>query len=55
VLLVLQPSSIPAGGISSSQAPTLVLAAEPDLSERLAYASAFAQLSIAVEPAAGAV
>ena len=55
VLLVLQPSSIPAGGIAASEAPTLVLAAEPDLSERLAYASAFAQLAIAVEPATGAV
>jgi Flp pilus assembly protein CpaB len=53
VLLVMAASSIPVGGVAPAQAPTLVLAAEPDLSERLAYASAFADLSIAVEPAAG--
>ncbi len=49
VLLVLAPSSIPGAG--SAATPTLVLAATPDLSERLAFATAFAQLSVAVRPA----
>jgi pilus assembly protein CpaB len=51
VLLVLDGSSIPSDGFEASSTPTLVLAATPDLSERLAYASAFATLSVAIRPA----
>jgi pilus assembly protein CpaB len=53
VLLVLDASSIPAGpaGAGVAATPTLVLAATPDLAERLAYASAFATIGIAVRPA----
>lgn len=54
VLLVLAPSSIPSDGFAPTGAPTLVLAATPELSERLAYAAAFAQLSVAVRPAQAA-
>lgn len=50
ILLVLDASSLPSGGLGASSTPTLVLAATPELSERLAYASAFATLSIAVRP-----
>jgi pilus assembly protein CpaB len=51
VLLVIAPSSIPSGGIGGGGSPTLVLAATPELSQRLAYAVAFATLSVAVRPA----
>jgi Flp pilus assembly protein CpaB len=51
VLLVLAGSPGVTPGIDAS-APTLVLAATPDLAERLAYASAFATIAIAVRPAA---
>ncbi len=55
VLLVLDASSMPSGaaGLGVATTPTLVLAATPDLAERLAYASAFATIGIAVRPAAG--
>jgi Flp pilus assembly protein CpaB len=53
VLLVIAPSSVPSGGFVGSATPTLVLAATPELSERLAYAAAFATLSVAVRPATG--
>jgi Flp pilus assembly protein CpaB len=51
VLLVLAPSSIPSGGVVASGSPTLVLAATPELSQRLAYAVAFGTVSVAVRPA----
>jgi Flp pilus assembly protein CpaB len=50
VLLVLAGGSISTSALEGSSTPTLVLAATPDLSERLAYASAFATLSVAVRP-----
>jgi pilus assembly protein CpaB len=53
VLLVLAGSPGVTPGIDAS-APTLILAATPDLAERLAYASAFATIAIAVRPAASA-
>jgi Flp pilus assembly protein CpaB len=52
VLLVIGASSIPSGGLGASASPTLVLAATPELSQRLAYAAAFATLSVTVRPAA---
>ncbi|MGZ4125265.1 MAG: Flp pilus assembly protein CpaB [Actinomycetota bacterium] len=52
VLLVIAGSSIPSGGLGASVSPTLVLAATPELSQRLAYAAAFATVSVAVRPAA---
>jgi pilus assembly protein CpaB len=51
VLLVIASSSIPSGGVGVSGSPTLVLAATPELSQRLAYATAFATVSVAVRPA----
>jgi Flp pilus assembly protein CpaB len=51
VLLVLGASTISSGALGPSSTPTLVLAATPDLSERLAYAAAFATLGVAVRPA----
>jgi Flp pilus assembly protein CpaB len=51
VLLVLDASSVPVGPVGVASTPTLVLAATPDLAERLAYASAFATIGIAVRPA----
>jgi Flp pilus assembly protein CpaB len=54
VLLVIAPSSIPSGGLGGSASPTLVLAATPELSQRLAYAVAFATISVAVRPAEAA-
>jgi Flp pilus assembly protein CpaB len=51
VLLVLGASTISSGALGTSSTPTLVLAATPDLSERLAYAAAFATLGVAVRPA----
>jgi pilus assembly protein CpaB len=51
VLLVIAGSSIPSGGLAASASPTLVLAATPELSQRLAYAAAFATVAVAVRPA----
>jgi pilus assembly protein CpaB len=51
VLLVIASPSGTAG--LQAATPTLVLAATPDLAERLAYASAFATVAVAVRPAAG--
>ena len=51
VLLVLG-SSESVGPVAAASSPTLVLAATPDLSERLAYASAFATIGVAVRPSA---
>jgi Flp pilus assembly protein CpaB len=51
VLLVLGAAGGPPGGFASAAAPTLVLAATPDLSERLAYAAAFARVAVAIRPA----
>jgi Flp pilus assembly protein CpaB len=53
ILLVLAASSLPDAGLATASQPTLVLAATPDLSERLAYASAFATISVAIRPASG--
>jgi Flp pilus assembly protein CpaB len=50
VLLVI-PGTSAGSAVGAASAPTLVLAAVPDLSERLAYASAFASIGIAVRPA----
>ena len=50
VLLVI-PGTSAGSAVGAASPPTLVLAATPDLSERLAYASAFASVGIAVRPA----
>jgi pilus assembly protein CpaB len=57
VLLVLAPSgsgsggiSVPGAGAAASPQSTLVLLVPPDQEEGLAYAAAFASLSIAIEP-----
>jgi Flp pilus assembly protein CpaB len=52
VLLVI--AATPGAAGLQTATPTLVLAATPDLAERLAYASAFATMAIAVRPSGAA-
>jgi pilus assembly protein CpaB len=60
VLLVLAPTaggsgglSVPGAGAAATSQSTLILLVSPDQEERLAYAAAFASLSIAVAPSGG--
>jgi pilus assembly protein CpaB len=60
ILLVLAPTdggsgglSVPGAGAAATSQSTLILLVSPDQEEPLAYASAFASLSIAVAPSGG--